>query len=278
MTETSTATGLRDDWQAGVKRYFIIPVMLVNLAVIVVGVVGGWWGPVIAASGQFLLFGFIGVKRRARASAAPVVVLSGAGVVLSFTESTTAVVLAIVAFALLIIYVVWYSRNQRSPSPALAIGAALPPLEFTDLDGRVVATSEWRGGPTVLLFYRGTWCPLCSVQVRDLADRYREIEQLGARAVLVSPQAATESAKLAARFDAPMTFLVDEGNRAARRLGIQHPGGAPVGVSPQGESVLPTAVVIDAEGIVRFAHETDNYRFRPDPALFLDALRRLPSA
>jgi len=30
--------------------------------------------------------------------------------------------------------------------------------------------------------------------------------------------------------------------------------------------------------VIRFAHETDNYRFRPDPELFVEALRGLHPA
>ncbi|MDW3220545.1 MAG: peroxiredoxin family protein [Acidimicrobiales bacterium] len=267
--------GLENDWQAKLKRVFILPLILGNIAFVVVGIVTGWWGVAITASGQLLLFALISMKFSRRVNAAPAVVIGGAGVAISFTQGTGAAVLALLCFALLLSYVFWYSTNGRTPSAALAVGSPLPELTFTDLDGNRVSSTEWMGSPTVLLFYRGTWCPLCTVQVREVASEYRDIEALGARVVLVSPQPATESAKLAQQFDAPMTFLVDEDNAAARVLGIQHPGGAPLGVATQPESVLPTAVVLDADGVVRFAHETDNYRIRPDPELFLDTLRTL---
>lgn len=271
-----TATvGLQNDWQAKVKRFFIVPLMLANIGFVVIGVVAGWWGVVIAASGQFLLFLLIGLQLSRRLNAAPALILSGAGVALALTESVGSVVLALAAFALLCVYTFWYSSNGREASIALAVGSTLPELTFTDLDGARVSSTSWAGSPTVLLFYRGTWCPLCNVQVKELAAEYRDIEALGARVVLVSPQPAKESVKMAAKFDAPMTFLVDVENASAHRLGIQHPGGAPIGVAPEVESVLPTAIVLDADGVVRFAHETDNYRFRPDPALFLEALRTL---
>jgi peroxiredoxin len=269
--------GLANDWQAKVKRIFIIPLMLGDIAFVVVGFVTGWWGVALTAAGQFLLFGLIGLKRWRNLNAAPALVVGGAGVAVSLTQGAGATVLSLACFALLLVYVFWYSKNGRTASAALTIGSKLPELEFTDLEGTAVSSAAWVGTPTVLLFYRGTWCPLCSVQVRELAEGYRNIEELGAQVVLVSPQPAKESAKLAAQFDAPMSFLVDVDNASAQVLGIQHPGGAPIGVAPEGESVLPTAVVLDAEGIVRFAHETDNYRFRPDPALFLDALRTVGS-
>lgn len=267
--------GLENDWQAKVKRIFIIPLMLGNVAFVVIGIVTGWWGVAITAAGQFVLFALIGIKRWRNLNAAPALVVAAVGVAVSLTQGAGAVVLSSACFALLLVYVFWYSRNGRTPSPALAVGSSLPELAFADLDGNTVRSAEWVGTPTILLCYRGTWCPLCNVQVRELADGYREIADLGAQVVLVSPQPAEESAKLAARFDAPMSFLVDVDNAAARALGIQHPGGAPVGIAPEVESVLPTAVVLDAHGVIRFAHETDNYRFRPDPALFLATLRAL---
>ncbi|MEZ5166026.1 MAG: hypothetical protein R2695_05880 [Acidimicrobiales bacterium] len=48
-------------------------------------------------------------------------------------------------------------------------------------------------------------------------------------------------------------------------------------MSSDGETVLPTVVVLDTAGVVRLAHETDNYRFRPDPRRFVDVLRELSS-
>lgn len=267
-------TGLENDVQARIKRYFIVPLVLGNVALLTVGVITGWWGVAVTAAGQMLLFALIGMKRWRNLNAAPGLVLAGVGVAISLTQGVGAIVLSLAGFGLLLIYVLWYSKNGRTPSPLLKVGSALPVLSFTDLDGDSVSSASWSGTPTILLFYRGTWCPLCNVQVRELAEGYRDIAALGAQVVLVSPQPAEESAKLAARFDAPMRFLVDEDNAAARVLGIQHPGGAPIGIAPEVESVLPTAVVLDADGVIRLAHETDNYRFRPDPALFLESLRQ----
>lgn len=271
------AVGLQDDWQAKVKRLFVLPLMLFNVGFVVLGIVTGWWGVVVAAMAQFVLFGMIATKRTRHVGASPALVIGAAGLIWAITDSVGAAVFAALAHALLLIYVFWYSYSQRTPSVALTIGSPFPVLDFADIDGNVVTSASWSGTPTVLLFYRGTWCPMCNVQVRELSEGYRDIESLGAQVILVSPQPAEESAKLARQFDAPMTFLVDDGNAAARALGIQHPGGAPLGIVPEGESVLPTAVVLDRDGVIRFAHETDNYRFRPDPALFLDALRGLPA-
>jgi len=276
-------TGLQNDWQAKAKRIFIVPLMGGSVAVLaagIVGLVGGgvwnWWGPIVAAGGMLLLFAQIGMVRFRVIRATPAVVAAAVGVVLGFAGAVAPGLVAAISLLLVVLYVLWYSPNGRTPVDELSVGATFPDVEFRDLDGVTVRSTDWRGHNTIVLFYRGNWCPLRNVQVKELAADYRRIESAGARVVLISPQSADHSRSLAAKFEAPMTFLVDEGNAAARQLGIQHPGGTPFGlVGYESETVLPTAVVIDADGVVRFSDQTDNYRFRPDPALFMEVLAGL---
>ena len=71
-------------------------------------------------------------------------------------------------------------------------------------------------------------------------------------------------------------FLTDEGNKAARILGIESENGIPLGMQMLGydsETVLPTVIITDENGRVIWTHETDNYRVRPEPDVFLKVLR-----
>ena len=172
-------------------------------------------------------------------------------------------------------YTRWYSRFGRTPSLALSVGLTLPgDLPFVEHDRGPVTASELRGRPTVLLFYRGNWCPLCMAQVGEIAGRWREIEALGAQVVLVSPQDEGHTRKLAARHGVGFRYLRDEGLEAASRLGIVNPDGTPAGmIGYDSDTVLPTLVVTDAEGRIVYADQTDNYRVRPTPDTVLNALR-----
>ena len=80
---------------------------------------------------------------------------------------------------------------------------------------------------------------------------------------------------LADRFDVPMHFCVDAENKIARQLGIEHLGGVAFMMEPLGygkDTVLPTVLIADPEGILVYADLTDNYRVRPEPSTFLAAL------
>ncbi|MGB2711231.1 MAG: redoxin domain-containing protein [Conexibacter sp.] len=171
-------------------------------------------------------------------------------------------------------YTRWYSWFGRTPSPALSIGEMLPhDLPFVEHDRGPVTWADLCGRPTVLLFYRGNWCPLCMAQVSEIAARWREVEATGAQVVLVSPQDEAHTRSLASRHGVAFRYLRDDGLAASRRLGIVDPNGTPSGmIGYDGDTVLPTLVVTDGEGRIVFVDQTDNYRVRPTPDTVLAAL------
>lgn len=174
------------------------------------------------------------------------------------------------------IYLRWYSVFSRRGSAALATGATLADFELRSLQGEVVPSSIFRGKKHVFVFYRGNWCPLCSAQISELAAQYRELSALGAEVILISSQPADHTVRLAKKFDAPMQFFHDEHNSAAKKLGIEAPFGTPLGLQMLGygnDTAMPTVIVTDEDGNIVFTDETDNYRVRPEPELFMKILR-----
>jgi len=99
---------------------------------------------------------------------------------------------------------------------------------------------------------------------------------MGITVALISPQPDVHTKKLAGLHDVPFHFLIDAGNKLAEALGIAAEHGVPVGV-PGGyapDTVMPTLVVTNASGTIIFSDQTDNYRVRPEPDVFLAILRR----
>ncbi len=187
-------------------------------------------------------------------------------------------VLAVVCWSGFLLYAYWFSSfGGRRPSPALRPGAALPHFTVTDAGGAQVSAAQLTDRPAILMFYRGNWCPLCMAQVKELAARYRELEALGVRVALVSPQPHENTVELARKLRVNFDFLTDRGNAAARVLGIENRNGTPAGMQAFGydnDTVLPTVIITGPDGRVLWAHETDNYRIRPEPESFLAVLRR----
>lgn len=172
-------------------------------------------------------------------------------------------------------YARWYTRLDRERQAGLEVGARLPHFEVLDVDGTPVSSESFLGQPTAFVFIRGNWCPLCVAQVRELAAEYQSLAARGIGVALISPQPMDETRSLAERFGVAFRYLTDPAAAAAASLGIRHDGGVPPGVTQLGyeaDTVFPTVIVIDESGTVVFSDQTDDYRVRPEPALFIAAL------
>ena len=184
--------------------------------------------------------------------------------------------LAIGGLIAFLLYAYWYSSFGSRHTSRLVVGNMLPAFELRNTDGELVSSTLLIDKPTVWLFYRGNWCPLCMAQVKEVAKHYRKLESLGARVALVSPQPHRNTVSLANKFDVAFDFLTDDDNAAARTLGIAHANGLPMGMQALGyhsETVLPTVIVTEKSGRILWVHETDNYRVRPEPETYISVLR-----
>lgn len=249
-----------------------------------------WLGLTLAAAGPLAFFVRVFLHRTARTARHPVgySVVGGAGLAIAMAASYrygpaagwTHLWAGLTLIGWLA-YLRWYSVLRRHPMSRLQPGSDLPEFQVQDLDGRGVTSASFKTTPHLLVFYRGNWCPFCCAQVEELAAYYRQLSERGVRIVLISPQPAGKATGLAERFEVPMHFLTDPGNRAARKLGIEHAWGTPMGMQLLGygsHTVMPTVIVCDAQGKIVYLDQTDNYRVRPDPAVFEELFDRTADA
>lgn len=239
----------------------------------------GWlgvWLTGLAPTGFFAGL-FLLPRARTSASLSTYWLLIAPGLLLAIYSPLTAVLGGFASLGWLL-YLYWYSRLERSANTELQVGQPLPEIHLHDAAGKPVSSRDWLGQTSLLIFYRGNWCPLCMAQIGEVAAQYRELSARGVKVRLISPQPEAQTQTLAGRFGVAFEFLVDTQLAAARRLNIHAEGGLPAGLEAQGydtDTVMPTVVIVDADGIVRYCDLTDNYRVRPEPAEFLAELDRL---
>ncbi|WP_029891432.1 peroxiredoxin-like family protein [Polycyclovorans algicola] len=240
------------------------------------------WTLLISAGAPMGFFVYVFVGNVARTGRnlwwMPAVGAVCSGLALATGAMPSALASAVVCVLLPLIYIHWYSRFGDRSSAILAVGKPLPNLPLQTLDGQTVSSHSMMSTPALWVFFRGNWCPLCMAQIKEVAAQYRALADRGVQVLLVSPQAEANSVALAKKFDAPMTFLKDTDNRAAKALGILDKGGLPMGMQALGydsDVPMPTVLITDAGGQIVYCDLTDNYRIRPDPAEFLAAIGRL---
>lgn len=188
----------------------------------------------------------------------------------------TYVIIAVVVVALALSGGFFLLRKRARPVPdALRPGQPLPEFSALDEAGNPVQSRDLRGAPAVLLFVRGNWCPFCSSQVKNLTRYYKDIGDLGAKLVLVTPKPLETTRRVAEFFEVEFDFWLDDSLAVARQLDLVHASGVPSGSkSEYGEdTVWPTALVVDSQGKIVFANLSKFIADRPDPKSLLAAIR-----
>jgi peroxiredoxin len=193
----------------------------------------------------------------------------------STLSNEIAIVSACIGFVFFLLYNFWYSSLDRGVNSVLQVGGQLPAFKVTDIDRNSVDSNTFKGTPSILIFFRGNWCPLCIAQIKEIASRYRELSVLGAKVILIAPQPEKNTQALADKFDVPFIFLTDVGNRAAQTLGLEMKNGLPAGMEMLGydnDTVYPTVIITDVDGRILYSDFTNNYRIRPEPDEFIKVL------
>jgi peroxiredoxin len=181
-------------------------------------------------------------------------------------------------------------RAAGVPAGIPATGTAFPDTELLDATGRpttVAATAA--GRPAVIVFYRGAWCPYCNVALRTYQQQLApELDHRGIALVAISPQTPDGSLTMQEKNELSYAVLSDPGNRTAAALGILTGPSAEVrsaqtslgldltAVNADGTTGLPmpTVVLLDVDGTIRWIDVHPDYTTRTEPADVLAAADR----
>lgn len=170
------------------------------------------------------------------------------------------------------------------------VGDEAPDFALPDQHGDEVWLSALlRGGPVVLIFYRGEWCPYCNLQLRTLQSNLAQLAEHRAQLVGISPQTPDHSLSMAKKNDLEFVVLSDVGAQVIDRYGLRYEVDDETRVlfesvgndldehNGAGHWVLPAAAafVIDRRGIVRYVNVRGDWRERAEPADVLTVLSQL---
>jgi peroxiredoxin len=142
--------------------------------------------------------------------------------------------------------------------------------------------------PTVMLFYRGGWCPYCNAQLAGFREVEEQIIALGYQILAVSPE--TPERLMAQKFDTDLDvkLLSDVELQAIRGFGIgfflddetakKYRGkiGEVFASLPDDDRIVlpvPAAYILDRQGMVLFQYVNPNMKVRVNPELMLHAAR-----
>lgn len=194
-------------------------------------------------------------------------------------------------FANLIESLLAKARDFGDGKDAIAVGQPALNFDLPNANGESVELSTLLAdGPVVLMFYRGSWCPYCNLQLRAMQARLADIEKLGGRLVAVSPEIPDESLSLTERAELKFTVLSDKDALVAAQYGVAWKVPEPIldhmrndrgldlaKINDGNATVLPipATFVISTDGIVTWQYVNVDYRHRAEPDDVIAALLAL---
>jgi len=175
----------------------------------------------------------------------------------------------------------------------LPVGSRAPAFDARTVDGTVrhFSPAGYRR-PTILIFYRGGWCPYCNRHLGALKKVEPDLLKMGYEVLFLSadrPQLLYSSLK---EPDVHYTLLSDSTLKAAEAFGIAfHVDAAhyqqysDFGVDLEAASgekhhnlPVPAVFIIDTGGVIRFVHANPDYTTRIAPDELLAAARSVATA
>ena len=179
---------------------------------------------------------------------------------------------------------------KAMPSPGLKPGQPAPDFELANAFGQKVRLSEQlKKGPVILSFYRGAWCPFCTIQLNALHQSMPHFKKYDAQLILVTPQKPDHSLAQIEKAKYQFEILSDLDSEVMKQyklffkvspalikvylkhgLDIESFNGKDRAVLP-----VPGTFVIDQKGIIRAAFGDSDYQKRMEPAAIVAALKKL---
>lgn len=168
----------------------------------------------------------------------------------------------------------------------IKVGTKIPSVNVRNLEGENVDLSLLTTAKkTVLIFYRGGWCPFCNMQLANLKDIENDLVNLGYQLVAISidkPEKLKESIdknKLSynllsdSKAEASIAFglafkVTDDYNKMLleHNMNLEEASGENHHILP-----VPAVFIVDENSIIQFEYVNPNYKVRLDGDILLKA-------
>jgi peroxiredoxin len=174
------------------------------------------------------------------------------------------------------------ARAETVPASAadaqpLGVGVTAPAVTLADKDGAQVDLAKvFAAKPTVLVFYRGSWCPYCSKQLAALGELEPKLLALGYQIIAISPDTSEGLKQMAGKNHLDYRLLSDHGMVASSAYGTAFRLSPEIEKAYRGYNValtpipggegywlpVPTVYLIGRDGMIKFAYSNPDYKVR----------------
>ena len=202
-------------------------------------------------------------------------------------QLTALTLMALLSFSALALDRTKVVDDPNNVSP-LMIGQDAPEIILFSSDGKPFNLREKIAQkPTVLLFYRGGWCPFCNAQLSQIQEIEDDLSDLGYQLLAISPDTPSALQKTSEDKELSYELISDYQLKATREFGlafhisedynqkVKSIGGKTARLAGDDKSTLPVPAVyiFDTDGMIQFQYANPNYKVRIKPELLLTAAK-----
>ncbi len=106
---------------------------------------------------------------------------------------------------------------------ALRTGSQIPDFSLPNASGKILNIKDLYSKRTLVIkFYRGQWCPYCSLELRILQELLSKIENCPAQLLAISPQTPDNSLSTTEKLELTFEVLSDVGNVVAHQFKLAY--------------------------------------------------------
>lgn len=168
--------------------------------------------------------------------------------------------------------------GQGNRPAAVAVGA--PVIDFTAEDdgGAPFDLAALRGRPVLLKFFRGHWCPYCVAELRRWEEMRPLLDAHRVAVVTVCADTADAIRRGRGKHGLQAIMLPDPALRLTDRYRLRNPRN----FAPRPGIIIPlpipTTILIDAGGIVRWIDQSADYLHRSEPSRVMAQIEAMIAA
>lgn len=163
----------------------------------------------------------------------------------------------------------------------LLVGQSVPNVDLTTVKGRSYDLAEAISEqPTLLIFYRGGWCPFCNMHLAELQSIQNDLKELGYQILAISMDRPDRLRESLDEHDLAYTLLSDSAAAATKAFGLAYKATRSnterlESYSGRDHHILPVpaAFIVGTEGMITFEYINPNYKVRVKSDVILAAAK-----
>ena len=200
-------------------------------------------------------------------------------------------------FMILFSYCSAQERSTVASSPEetnpLKTGEKIPEVNIKNMKGDAVSLSSLISEKnTILIIYRGGWCPYCNIHLAKLQEIESELLDLGFQIIAVSADSPEMLSETLKKNELSFSLYSDNGSELSKAFGLAFKVSdeymdklATYNIDLEGatgnkEHILPVPAVymLNTSGLIEYDYSNPNYKVRLDAGELLSQAKSLQSS